>query len=201
MSFERDLSSVERTLLKSPMKLDLYNNSDFDRGAGPVREGLWMLCKCLFFIPSFPWPSVVRVFWLRFFGARVGKGVVIRSGFNISFPWRFVVGDHVWLGENVFILSLAPVILGSNVCISQKAFLCTGSHDWRSDAFTLQVKSITIENEVWIAAQAFIGPGVSIGHGSIVAAGTVLMEPLPPDSIAKGNPALVTPKSQDRRGL
>jgi putative colanic acid biosynthesis acetyltransferase WcaF len=177
------------------MRLDLYDNSDFNRGAGRIKESLWVLCKCLFFLNPFPWPSSLRVFWLRLFGARVGSNVVIRSGVNISFPWRFVAGDYVWLGEDVFILSLAPVTLGSHVCISQRAFLCTGSHAWKSETFDLLTLPITVEDQVWIAAQAFIGPGTRIGQGSLVGAGTVLMKAIPPNSAAKGNPANITIKS------
>ncbi len=81
------------------MRLDLYDNSNFSRGQGRVQESFWVLCKCLFFLNPFPWPSSLRGFWLRLFGARIGKGVVIRSGVNISFPWRFTVGDYVWLGK------------------------------------------------------------------------------------------------------
>jgi putative colanic acid biosynthesis acetyltransferase WcaF len=176
------------------MRLDLYDNSDFSRGAGSFKESLWVLCKCAFFLNPFPWPSALRVFLLRLFGGRMGREVVIRSGVNISFPWRFVTGDYVWIGEDVSILSLAPVTLGSHVCISQKAFLCTGSHAWDTETFDLQVLPITVEDKVWIAAQAFIGPGVRIGQGSIVGAGTVLMKTMPANSMAKGNPALITAK-------
>jgi putative colanic acid biosynthesis acetyltransferase WcaF len=177
------------------MRLDLYDNSDFNRGAGRIKESLWILCKCLFFLNPFPWPSSLRVFLLRLFGARLGSNIVIRSGVNISFPWRFTAGNHVWLGEDVSILSLAPVTLGSHVCISQRSFLCTGSHAWKNDTFDLLTLPITVEDQVWIAAQAFIGPGVRIGQGSIVGAGTVLMKTLPPDSVAKGNPATHRPKN------
>jgi len=167
------------------MRLDLYDNSDFDRGTGRLQEGLWILCKCLFFLNGFPWPSALRVFWLRLFGARLGRNVVIRAGVNISFPWRFKAGDHVWIGEDVYILSLASVILGSHVCVSQRAFLCTGSHDWRREGFDLQVRPITVEDGVWIAAQSFIGPGTTIGHGSVISAGTVVMNTVPPNSLVK----------------
>lgn len=174
------------------MRLDLYDNSDFDRGAGRLKEALWVLCKCLFFLNPFPWPSTLRVRWLRLFGARVGRRVVIRSGVNITFPWRLTVGDHVWIGDEVLILSLAPVTLGSHVCISQRAFLCTGSHDWRRETFDLQTHPIIVEDRVWISAQAFIGPGACIGSDSVISAGTVLMKTIPNNSFAKGNPATVT---------
>src|ERR1700677_3985154 len=124
------------------MRLDLYNNSNFNRGSGRINEALWILCKCLFFLNPFPWPSFLRVCLLRLFGARIGNNVVIRSGGNISFPWRFIAGNHVWIGEEVFILNLAPVTLGSHICISQRAFLCTGCHEWKSETFDLQTLPI-----------------------------------------------------------
>jgi putative colanic acid biosynthesis acetyltransferase WcaF len=181
------------------MRLDLYDNSKFDRGASRLKEALWILCQGLFFRNPFPWPSFLRSFLLRLFGARIGRGVVIRSGVNISFPWRFTAGDHVWIGEDVFILSLASVTVGSHVCISQRAFLCSGSHAWWQETFDLQTRPIVVENQVWIAAQAFIGPGVCIGPDSIVGAGTVLMETVPAHSMVKGNPAQVSAKSANPR--
>ena len=131
---------------------------------------------------------------LRLFGARIGRGVVVRSGVNVTFPWRFIAGDHVWIGEDVLILSLAPVTIGSHVCISQRAFLCTGSHAWRRETFDLRTRAITIGDSVWIAAQAFVGAGVSVGSGSVVSAGTVVTESVPENSLAKGNPATVMSK-------
>lgn len=176
------------------MRLDLYDNSDFDRGASKFKEALWMLCKCAFFLNPFPWPSLLRVGLLRLFGARIGSGVVIRSGVNITFPWRFTAGDHVWIGEEVLILSLAPVTLGSQVCLSQRAYLCTGSHDWRRETFDLQTRPIIVEDSVWISSQAFVGPGVRIGNGCVVGAGAVVLKAVPEQSLVKGNPAIITPK-------
>jgi putative colanic acid biosynthesis acetyltransferase WcaF len=179
------------------MRLDLYDNSDFDRGAGKLTEALWILCKCLFFLNPLPWPSSVRIAWLRLFGARLGRGFVVRTGVNITFPWRFQAGDHVWIGEDVLILSLAPVTLGSNVCISQRAFLCTGSHSWRRETFDLVTAPIVVEDGTWISAQAFIAPGVRIGKGTVVSAGSVLTKSVPENSFVKGNPAIISSKMQD----
>lgn len=176
------------------MRLDLYDNSAFDRGAGRFKEALWILVKGFFFLNFFPWPSALRVGLLRLFGAQVGRGVVVRSGVNVSFPWRLIVGDHVWIGEEVAILSLAPVTLGSHVCLSQRAYLCTGSHDWKVETFDLQTKPIVVENQVWVAAQAFIGPGVTLGEGSVVGAGAIIMKPVPARSMARGNPAVFVPR-------
>jgi len=181
------------------MRLDLYDNSAFDRGAGRLKEGLWVLCKCAFFLNPFPWPSWLRARLLRLFGAQLGHGVVIRSGVNITFPWRLTVGNYVWIGEEVFILSLAPVTLGSHVCISQRAFLCTGSHSWRSETFDLQTGPIVVEDRVWISAQTFIGPGTRIGSESVISAGTILMKSISNNSLARGNPATITSLFSDQQ--
>ncbi|HWB60331.1 MAG TPA: WcaF family extracellular polysaccharide biosynthesis acetyltransferase [Chthoniobacteraceae bacterium] len=173
------------------MDLSRYSVAHFDRGAPRWKEGAWVVIKGLFFQNPWPWPSALRVFFLRWFGAKVGEGVVVRANVNITFPWRLTVGDHAWIGEEATILSLAPVTVGSNVCISQRAYLCTGSHDFRSTTFDLQTKPIIINAGSWIAAQAFIGMGVEVGEGSVVSAGSVLMESVPPRSFVRGNPATV----------
>lgn len=171
------------------MELRAYDNSGFDRGRAPWIEALWVLVKCSFFLSPLPWPSEMRVALLRAFGAEIGRGVVVRARVNITFPWKLTVGDDVWIGEEVLILSLAPVVIESNVCLSQRAFLCTGSHDFHAPKFDLVTKPITIRSSSWIAAQAFVAPGVEIGPGSVVAAGSVVLENVPPKSLAGGNPA------------
>jgi len=176
--------------------LSRFSNEDFDRGASRVKEALWIAVKALFFLPAWPMPSSFRVRLLRLFGARVGQGVVIRSRVNITFPWRVGIGDQVWLGEEVLIVSLAPVIIESNVCISQRAFLCTGSHNRHRADFALITKPIHVRAGSWIAAQAFIGPGVEIGSGAVVSAGSVVMQAVPAESLARGNPAQVSAKRE-----
>jgi putative colanic acid biosynthesis acetyltransferase WcaF len=168
-----------------------FDNSSFDRGASAWLEAGWMMMKWIFFFGAVPWPSALRVALLRAFGARVGERVVIRSGVNITFPWRVQIGDDVWLGEDTLILSLAPVLVENDVCISQRAFLCTGSHDFRRETFDLITRPITVRRGSWIAAQAFISPGVEIGEGSIVSAGAVVLDSVPPRSLVRGNPAVV----------
>jgi len=174
------------------VQLSRFDNSDFDRGASRIKEAAWILCKALFFLPPHPLPSAFRVFWLRLFGATIGAGTVIRSGVNITFPWRFSAGNHVWIGEGVLILSMASVTLGSDVCLSQRSFLCTGSHDRRKETFDLITRPIVVGDQVWIAAQTFVGPGVTIGKGAVLAAGTVVTRSIPEKALVRGNPAQVT---------
>jgi putative colanic acid biosynthesis acetyltransferase WcaF len=156
--------------------LDLakFNNTGFARGASRGKEALWWLARSLVFAPWYPLPSALKVAVLRLFGARVGRGVVIRSRVNITFPWKVVLGDHVWLGDEVLILSLDRVVIGSNVCISQRAFLCTGSHDFKQATFDLITRPIEIGDGCWIAAQAFVGPGAVLPPGTMVKAGAVV---------------------------
>jgi putative colanic acid biosynthesis acetyltransferase WcaF len=172
------------------VNLASYDNKKFDRGAPRWKEAAWLLARALFFLSPLPWPTALRVAVLRAFGASVGSGVVIRENVNISFPWRLTIGDHVWIGEDVGILSLANVTIGSSVCISQRAYLCTGSHDYLGADFALITRPITIEDRVWIAAQSFIGPGIRIGTGSVASAGSVVMRDVPANVLVQGNPAV-----------
>lgn len=171
------------------MRLDNYR-AEFDRGAPFWKEGLWSLLKIPFFLFPLPLPSALRVGLLRVFGARLGEGIIIRSGVDISFPWRLSAGNHVWIGTGVRLLTLGSISLGSHVCLSQEAFLCTGSHDHRSADFNLIVEPIRIEDRCWIAARAFVGPGVSVGAGAVVAAGAVVVKNVDPGAVMAGNPAL-----------
>jgi putative colanic acid biosynthesis acetyltransferase WcaF len=171
------------------MRLDRFNNADFSRGASKFKEGLWWIVRSLLFAPWFPVPSFLKVTALRVFGAKVGKGVVIRSRVNITFPWRLSIGDHVWIGDEVLILSLAQVTIASHVCISQRAFLCTGSHRFRSENFDLVTKPITIGEGSWIAANVFVGPGVTLAPGTLCSAGAVVLKSFGPDEVLVGNPA------------
>jgi putative colanic acid biosynthesis acetyltransferase WcaF len=171
------------------MKLRKFSSAGFDRGAPLWKEALWVFMRGLFFLAPFPFPSGVKVTVLRLFGAKIGEGVVIRSLVNISFPWRLEVGDDVWIGDGVWILSLAKVIIGSDVCISQRAYLCTGSHDYRKETFDLVTRPIRVHNESWVAADAFVGPGVEIGPNSVVSAASVVMQRVEPFKIVSGNPA------------
>ena len=153
--------------------LSKFNNDSYQRGASRGKELAWWLVRSIFFAPWFPLPSALKVVILRLFGAKVGKGVVIRSRVNITMPWRLKIGDNVWIGDEVLILSLAEVSIGSNVCVSQRAFLCTGSHDFKNPTFDLLTEPIHVGDGSWICAQAFVGPGSTIPSGTMLKAGTV----------------------------
>jgi putative colanic acid biosynthesis acetyltransferase WcaF len=170
------------------MDLSRYDSRAFDRGASRGKEALWRLCQGFFFQPLWHVPSSVRVGLLRLFGAKIGEGAVIRAGVNISFPWRLELGDHVWIGEEVMIVSLAPVRIGSHVCLSQRSLLCTGSHDFQSEGFDLVTRPIVVEERCWVAASAFVGPGVTLPAGTVLGAGAVVVRSPERAGLWVGNP-------------
>jgi putative colanic acid biosynthesis acetyltransferase WcaF len=150
---------------------------------------VWYLVKIVFFLSALPWPSALKRPLLRFFGAKIGAGVVIKPRVNIHFPWRLEIGAYSWIGEEVFILNFAPVRIGNHACVSQRAFLCTGNHDFRDERFSFRSAPISIGDGAWVGASVFVGPGVEIGDEAVVAAGSVALKSLPAGMICGGNPA------------
>lgn len=138
--------------------------------------------------------SKLKIFLLKLFGAKLGKGIYIKPGIRIKFPWKLEVGDYSWLGEDIWIDNLAPIIIGNHVCISQGVYLCTGNHDWSSQTFELIIDEIHIESYSWLAAKSVVAPGVKIAEGAILGLGSVASQPLLPWTIYRGNPAIATGK-------
>jgi putative colanic acid biosynthesis acetyltransferase WcaF len=170
------------------MRLDLFSNEGFDRGASFAKELLWLAAGQILlssWIPGSGW----RVWLLRAFGATIGGGVTIKPAVRVKFPWRLRIGNHCWIGERVWIDNLGMVCIGDHVCVSQDAYLCTGSHDWSREAFDLIVRPITIESHAWICARASIAPGATIGSGAVVGFASVGHGPLAEWTVYSGNPA------------
>jgi putative colanic acid biosynthesis acetyltransferase WcaF len=156
------------------MDLSQYRVTGYSPGRLRLVQVLWYLCSALVFqSPWFPF-SALKVWLLRLFGASVGRGVVIKPCVRIKFPWRLQIGDFVWIGESVWIDNLATVSIGSHVCISQGAYVCTGSHDHRMPTFDLITRPVMISDRVWICAKAVILPGTQIGPDCLIAAGAVI---------------------------
>jgi putative colanic acid biosynthesis acetyltransferase WcaF len=171
------------------MRLDQFQTNDFDRGAPRSVEALWMAANRLMlssWLPGSGW----RVRLLRVFGAQVGRSVVIKPGVRVKFPWRLVVGDHSWIGEDVWIDNLAQVTVADHVCISQGAYFCTGNHDWSRETFDLVVQEITVETGAWVGAKSVVGPGAKIQKGAVLTAGSVASGTLYPYTIYQGNKAV-----------
>lgn len=169
-------------------RLQGYTTRTFSRGRPAAVEALWMLVQCLFVTSRLP-GSAHRRLLLQLFGARIGRGVVVKPGARVKFPWRLSVGDHSWIGEDVWIDNLAPVTIGADCCLSQGAYLCTGSHDWSRSSFDLLTKPIVVHDGAWIAARAIVGPGVTVGEGAVLGLGSMATRDLAAWQIHLGVPA------------
>jgi len=172
--------------------LSTYNNAPFHPGGNAVKRVLWFYLNALFFKTSLVPSSGFKRFLLRLFGAKVGKNVIVKPGVNIKYPWHLTIGNYTWIGENVWIDSLVPVTIGSNVCISQGAMILTGSHNYKKTSFNLVTKSVALEDGVWIGACAIINAGVIAGTHSVLTGGSVANKNLDPWSVYQGNPAVKT---------
>lgn len=173
---------------RSGVRLDRFSAAGFDRGASRFKEALWVgIGSPLLssFMPGSRW----RVRLLRAFGARIGIGTVWKPHVRVKFPWRLAVGDHCWVGEDVWIDNLARVELSNHVCLSQGAYLCTGNHDWSVETFDLITREIVIRDGSWVGAKAVIAPGTRINEAAVVTAGSVGSGDLEASKIYRGNPA------------
>jgi putative colanic acid biosynthesis acetyltransferase WcaF len=176
------------------MDLSKFNNDAFDRGAPAWKELFWRMLQQGFFNLEWITAYGLKRRVLRAYGAQLAPGVVVKPKARITFPWKLSVGSNSWIGEEVWLLNLDRIEIGSNVCISQRAFLCTGSHNWKKESFDLMVKPIVIKDGAWICADVFIGPGVTIGENCVVTAGSVVNKDLPPNMVCSGNPCVAVKK-------
>jgi putative colanic acid biosynthesis acetyltransferase WcaF len=173
----------------SKISLASYNNSWYSPGGRLWVQAVWFfaglpLLRC-YLLPF----SGIRCALLRAFGAQIGRGVVIKPGVRVKYPWRLRVGNDSWLGEDCWIDNLGDVNIGADVCVSQAAHLCTGNHDRHDPAFGLIVKPIMLRDGSWVGAKSLICPGVELGEGAIATAGSVVTHTIPAWEIHGGNPA------------
>lgn len=146
-----------------------FRGVGYDKGRGPLWLVGWIVMDRLL-VRRIYCPAQLRVHVLRLFGAEIGRGVLIRHGVQIHWPWKLSIGDHSWIGVGAWLLNLEPISIGANVCISQDVLLCTGSHDRRSPTFEFDNGPITVEDRVWLAARSTVLRGIRIGAGSTVGA-------------------------------
>jgi putative colanic acid biosynthesis acetyltransferase WcaF len=165
------MNQVEPDKKNSRVRNDLFDNrKGFELGRSRFVFVLWYLLKCVFFLSPLPWPSGLKTSLLRLFGAEVGRGVYWKPRVNIHIPWKLRVGDYTWIGEEVGIINFAPVTIGAHCCLSQRAFICSGNHDYRSPDMGYRHAPIVIGDGVWVGAGAFVGPGVTVGTDAVITA-------------------------------
>jgi len=135
----------------------------------------------------------IRHLLLKLFGAKINKDAYIYSSSKIFAPWNLIVG-RACIGPKTTIYNKDTIIIGNDSVISQGSYLCTASHEITSLMLDLKTKPINIGDKVWIAAEAFIGPGVTIGEGAVVGARAAVFKNVEPWSVVGGNPAVFLKK-------
>lgn len=173
------------------VRLDTYDQSWYDPGRPKGVILWWWLVQAVIFPLTLHAHHAPRRWLLRRFGAKVGRGVVIRPTARFTYPWQITLGDHSWIGDDVVLYSLAPITVGQHCVVSQNSYLCTGSHALDDPHFGLEVAPITLENGVWIATDCFIGPGVTVGANTVVGARSSVFKSLPAGQVCYGNPCRV----------
>jgi putative colanic acid biosynthesis acetyltransferase WcaF len=170
---------------------DLSKYSIGDYKPGPrLKVLVWYCFNYFIFFSRIPFPSRFKVFLLRLFGAKAGRGLVIKQKVRIKYPWRLEIGDHCWIGEGVWIDNIVNVKIGNHVCLSQDALLLTGNHDYTKSNFPPRYEKIELEDGVWICARAVVGPGVICRSHSILTVSSVATRSMEAGKVYTGNPAV-----------
>jgi putative colanic acid biosynthesis acetyltransferase WcaF len=174
------------------MQTNLAEYSIGSYRAGPKwKVVVWYLINNYILYSRFPFPSGFKLMLLRLFGAKVGRGVVIKPLVRIKNPWRLVIGNYCWIGEEVWIDNIEQVIIGNNVCLSQGAILLTGNHDYAVSNFPPRYERIELEDGVWICAKSIVCPGVVCRSHSILTVNSVATKEMEAMKIYTGNPAVI----------
>jgi putative colanic acid biosynthesis acetyltransferase WcaF len=175
-------------------QLNKVNNASYrtniNIGASTIKQVLWYFVNILFFKNPINISSGSKVILLRMFGATIGKGVVIKPAVNIKYPWKLKIGNHSWIGEEVWIDNLANVIIGDNVCVSQGALLLCGNHNYKKETFDLMLGEIILEDGVWIGARSVVCAGVKCASHAILSILSIASSNLEAYTIYRGNPAV-----------
>ncbi len=170
--------------------LRAFRMADGFRGRPDVVVLLWQIVQTTLFAGS-PQPAYGWRRWLlRAFGASVGQGVLVRPSVRITYPWNVAIADYCWIGDHVELYSLGPITIRENSVVSQRSYLCAGTHDPDDVTFRLVTRPVVVDQECWIAADCFIAPGVTIGRGAIVGARSTVLCDVPAGAVFAGNPAV-----------
>ncbi|WP_150116889.1 putative colanic acid biosynthesis acetyltransferase [Priestia megaterium] len=175
--------------IKSFIKLSNYKQDKYNRGRNGIYILLWWVVQGTLFRFSLHNAYNWRAKLLRLFGSDIGKDTKIRASSKFHYPWKVSIGDYSWIGDNVQFYSLDKIYVGSNCVVSQKSYLCTGSHNIKDPHFGLITKPVVIKDGAWIASDVFIYPGVTINEMAVVAARSTVIKDIPANEVHAGSPA------------
>jgi putative colanic acid biosynthesis acetyltransferase WcaF len=170
------------------MQVDLQKSKTHWPMKIKIARLLWQGCFS-YFAQYLPLPfNGLRVLILRAAGARIGRNCLIMPGVKVLIPWNLVLEDCVAIGRDVELYNHGKIHVHSMTVISQYSFICTSSHDYRQRTMPLTYADIEIGSECWVAADVFVGPGVKIGDGCVIAARSVVSRSMPEWMVCAGNP-------------
>ena len=178
-------------MIKEIQQLNKFNLPPNFRGRNAFVVQSWWIVQGVFFRNSPQFMYGFRNFLLRLFGAKIGKNVIIRPTARVTYPWKITIGDFSWIGDEVNLYSLGEIEIGNNVVVSQKSYLCTGSHDYLKPNFPIFAKKITIKDQCWLASDVFVAPGVTINEGTVIGSRSSVYKDLPANKICIGTPAKI----------
>jgi putative colanic acid biosynthesis acetyltransferase WcaF len=168
---------------ESRVRLRAFTGEGYDKGRSAAWQVLWFATLHILF-RKWWFPPKLRPMLLRMFGASIGERVLIRHEVRIHWPWKLTAGDDVWIGEGAWLMNLEAITIGNDVCISQEAALCTGSHAKTSSTFEFDNGPITISDGAWIGLRAVVLRGTTVGPGAVVGAGTIATGTIPSNMVA-----------------
>lgn len=179
--------------------LRTYHEPGYDAGGSRLLMLSWWFVQAIFFPLSPHFAHGPRRWLLRLFGAKIGTGVRIRPTARFTYPWNVEIGDYSWVGDDAVFYSLAPIKVGTHCVISQKSYLCTGSHDITDSRFALKTGEVIVENGAWVAADCFVGPSVRIGANAVIAARSSVIHSMPAEQVCWGTPCQPQKQRQMKR--
>jgi putative colanic acid biosynthesis acetyltransferase WcaF len=182
-------NTIEKTSATRYQALASFKLPPGFRGKPGWYVQLWWIVQSTLFGLS---PQILygwRRWLLQCFGMKGAKGLMIRPTAIVTYPWKITMGQDCWVGDHAVLYSLGEIEIGDNCVVSQRSYLCAATHDYTVPSFDMVDKKITIEPEVWLAADCFVAPGVRIGRGSVVGARSSVFGDLPGGMVCVGSPA------------
>ena len=166
-----------------------YSTSD------KIKRLLWTICWAVL---ARPFPRNLFMPWkrtlLRLFGAKIADTASVYSSATVFMPWNLEMKEYACIGPEVDCYNAAPITIGNHATISQRTYLCTASHNISLASHPQIERPIIIGDRAWVAAEAFIGPGVTIGDGAVVGARAAVFKDVEPWTVVGGNPARIIKK-------
>ncbi len=174
--------------------LQTFRLPDGFRGASAFKVQFWWAVQATLFGLSPQFMYGWRRYLLKLFGAKVGQGVLVRPTVKVTYPWKVMIGDFAWVGDDVVLYSLGEIEIHAHAVVSQSSYLCAADHDYTQAEFPIRACKIIIGPQAWVAADVFVAPGVTIGAGAVIGARSSVFKDMPAGMVCFGYPCVAVKK-------